>query len=1520
VEEVLKENEKKEQATKTTSKRKTSSTSKAKQVATKKDKETKVLETIVQEVETKTLSTDKEKSFEMLFAKKKDKTTLDSSTGKIDNLQKLREQIFAQKRLERELMEKEAKKVKELDEKIASRIPGYTDELVYEVDENLAYQLEQENKELLEKIEQLEYKYQTLLHSKYNNIDIFDKNTLEISPNFLEALQRDLNANILDEFSQMQKELQEIRSIYQQKEQSDLLLKKKIDEFQNIYFKKQQEVDRLKTQIEFLESSVPELKDTLKQKAELEEIKRLLDLQILESEKYLNQIKEYEKQIQELKELNIKQAAEEKESISKLEKTIVGLNETVSKLQIENEKLSKLQQENLTLQEEINNLQTQLRQITPSPQLEKEFKELQTSFNKLQTAFDKQEKELKSLKTKNQTLTQKNIEKDLKIKELESKLASLDNMEQSLQEKDNEINNLQTLLQQHQETITQLRDVELVNIHKQLEEKNLELTNVQTVLTSKDEELTKLQDELQQHQELSHKYNELTQEVGRLTQTIDELQTEKEQLVIKQTNLETTLTSKNQELVNLQEQLNKYQNLENENVQLINEINQLKEQLSSYQKLQDDYQTLNNSLVNLQQELQVKDGQIKILKTDKEQLQIELTELQENTIQPMMAELQKKDDEITVLQEKITLIENETVRNYEEELEAKDQEILYLKNEVSRLENHIQSLEEKIDTSDNELQKQLEKVTNENEELKDKIYVQELEIADQKEYIENQSQLLSALQDRLADLEEENYKLHQTLKESEEKARSCTESLELKREAFTFLEEKVVSLEQEVTSLKDTLEKVTVEKEELLKTLNSREEKIASLQEEIAILSTNITSESEESKKFESLLAKKDEQIKTLTEQNEQLMSEINQIKLNSYEIEKGFKEQIVSLQTELANLHTQHKSKIMREKEHYESLIVSFQNQINQERYNYEEAIKRLEQRINELEQFETQKRHLLQQEALYKAEIEAKNQEINNLNERINELEKKVVDRDSLQNLERQIREIMMLLNETTYKKFETTPLYTPYYTPYHIPPVYQDQSSDNKLEALKQEFQRELALRDQLINLLREERKQTVEHDNTQYLIEISNLRKQIDELQAKLATKVDVERVVEKEVEEEPKVEDLQEVVFTEEFVEEEINLEPRNKDQLKELDLLIEQKKISIDNLIQSGHHSTLRSLKLEGDLFVRANKIITMYEVLEQKANQEDLKYIEALNAINERVDQIVLEIKSLQKRIYELDRQFNNPSLNISRNDFEVQKSKLHMELQVRQENLRSLIEEDAYRVRAKYLSFLREKEAQLLKLTSEAEHIIENYHLREARKEELRRLSEKVKEVEQQKFDIVPTDIKEKVAIDVVKLQEDLKAKKDEHQRLYQNLLELRKEVAKRNELAQILRRNQLVVDYINSSKTLEQIRLDYERKYQERQTIKSQMEMLNPETDKNQIFKLKATLSDLDIILDDLLTKQEYGENHLEELRKDQDVQKYAKLSENMAKLNNIIKKHIDRLQTLKEDILQLENTLKEEGMLA
>ena len=46
---------------------------------------------------------------------------------------------------------------------------------------------------------------------------------------------------------------------------------------------------------------------------------------------------------------------------------------------------------------------------------------------------------------------------------------------------------------------------------------------------------------------------------------------------------------------------------------------------------------------------------------------------------------------------------------------------------------------------------------------------------------------------------------------------------------------------------------------------------------------------------------------------------------------------------------------------------------------------------------------------------------------------------------------------------------------------------------------------------------------------------------------------------------------------------------------------------------------------------------------------------------------------------------------------------------------------------------------------------------------------------------------------------------------------------------------------------------------------------MEMLNPETDKNQIFKLKATLSDLDIILDDLLTKQEYGENHLEELRK-------------------------------------------------
>ena len=745
-----------------------------------------------------------------------------------------------------------------------------------------------------------------------------------------------------------------------------------------------------------------------------------------------------------------------------------------------------------------------------------------------------------------------------------------------------------------------------------------------------------------------------------------------------------------------------------------------------------------------------------------------------------------------------------------------------------------------------------------------------------------------------------------------------------------FLEEKVVSLENEVSLLKSALEKEQIEKSELQNSLTIREEKITSLQEEIALLSENVSSESEESKKFESILAKKEEQINNLSTQNEQLLLELNNLKSSAQEVERTLKQEIEQLQAEIIKLTDAHKDEITREKDHYESLIISFQNQIRQERHAYLDTINRLEQRINEIEQSDDQKRNILHQEDLYRTEIEAKNLEIQKLYERISELERKVVDRDSLHNLERQIREIASVLSENKRTQFEAQPLYTPVYSPYHLPSTYQERSSDQQIETLKQEFQKELAMRDQLISLLREERKHGLEENNREYVEEINNLRAKIDELTQQLLNanlsnkeKLDSEEVVNEEdfVIEEHTTQDEASVVFDQEIIEDKVILESTNEEEITELDVLIQQKRTSVRELVNKGKNSDLLDCDLEGDLLVRARQINSMYYVIEQKLNQEAKKFDEELILLNEKSNHQLSEINHLQTRLNDLERSFVERTSKLSRDEYEVMKSKLHMELQVRKEELRSIKENDVVRIRSKYLSFLREKESQLLKLASETDNLIDSYQMKKARKEELRRLSVKVKESKQQKFDLVPEEVSEDVKVDLKLLQQELQEKKNEHQRLYQNLIELKKEVDKRNELEQILRKNPVVVDYINSMKTLEYLQADYQAKQNELATLKADVEALDPQEDKNQIFKLKASINDLEIILDDLLTKQEYGHKHLEDLRKNPDVNQYAILAENMVKLNNIVKKHLEKVQSLKEEIHEIEQTINEQkGMLA
>lgn len=105
----------------------------------------------------------------------------------INSLEKLREKIFAQKRLERELLEKEATKTQEKDRLLLEKISQFTEELQEEDLQGAQAQLDsllEESEKQKRRIEELEAIINKVKALKIDNISIIDENTFEISNDF----------------------------------------------------------------------------------------------------------------------------------------------------------------------------------------------------------------------------------------------------------------------------------------------------------------------------------------------------------------------------------------------------------------------------------------------------------------------------------------------------------------------------------------------------------------------------------------------------------------------------------------------------------------------------------------------------------------------------------------------------------------------------------------------------------------------------------------------------------------------------------------------------------------------------------------------------------------------------------------------------------------------------------------------------------------------------------------------------------------------------------------------------------------------------------------------------------------------------------------------------------------------------------------------------------------------------------------------------------------------------------------
>ena len=481
------------------------------------------------------------------------KTEKESSQEK-SSLDKMRERIAAQKKLEQDMMTQQVLRNQEK-EGLRSKLSKLNKELVEEEQPempkaNISFDLKSEaletqNKKLKQDIEKLKNQLQALLALEFMDLKVLDPNNLTLANDFVEAvnnikdqveLQKDKEEQSLkDELQSLQFELDNLRAKNEEAKKASTDIKrvaqqtqKALDEAKKaIQEQETDEVRDFKQEInalhEQLEAKTKELetlqneKNILKKNNEdsIKVLKVTLEKQIeklssslevknteLEKEKELNETitqetKKLEEQVTTL-EQKIKEMNEENSNNVNLEKEKIELEQKLE------EQASKVDTLLLEYQKQLDAKDKEIEELRKAISLKE--KELNESFTKeqvdekeakiieLQELVSKQEKELSESFTKDQVLS-----KDSKIEELQELVSKREKelLEISKQPDQEEIKALEDKCNQYQILLMSERDSHIQveqKLCKDLETYKQEIVSLQAQVTnmSSDYGLTRL--------------------------------------------------------------------------------------------------------------------------------------------------------------------------------------------------------------------------------------------------------------------------------------------------------------------------------------------------------------------------------------------------------------------------------------------------------------------------------------------------------------------------------------------------------------------------------------------------------------------------------------------------------------------------------------------------------------------------------------------------------------------------------------------------------------------------------------------------------------------------------------------------------------------------------------------------------------------------------------------------------------------------------------------------------------------
>ena len=649
------------------------------------------------------------------------KITYNDSDGKvvIDNLQKLHEQIKAQKRLERELLEQEVEKTQLKDKQLLSKLSQLEEMAKVEIPDTNSEEikiLEDTVDELNAELDELYEKYEKLVNTTYNSVLLFDQDTLELN---VEVIKNLVNTNdINSQIKRLEAELSDLNQLH------TLNIK-------TVMQANKSEIDILSVQISDLNIRLSEANSNLKNEKMANELKvrKLVESHNKEITELNNKINELQNANKELVNINqdfsnnetqLKMLLQNNVDLEELNNKLKNENhELTNKLQNKDNELTELKNEVKTKDEEVFNLKNQVAELENKIFATNKIVDEAKSNEVLVSSFEET-----SLKLINQI-----ISKDQIISELNMNNQLLQNEVKEANQKVEQYLESQKLIANFEELSLKLinkmasKEAEALNTKKQIEDLRLVV-----------EEATKNSSKNQENQKLISDFEDLGLKL------INKL-IEKEKEI-------SSLYNKNNDLSTMIEMVNKTQSTQNQklisdfeelSIKLVNklvltniELNSLREEIASLKgqmatkEAEEKKNAIDKSLVfqqtsqetrNLLDQIDLNNKEISELKITNEKLRNEIHKISDIELKynDLIAKFEASNNLFSKLEdynrnniEKIQILENnlnaviqqkndlteqlELARNSKEVAEEKPQvDLLNVNNETKLIQDIIDS-------------------------------------------------------------------------------------------------------------------------------------------------------------------------------------------------------------------------------------------------------------------------------------------------------------------------------------------------------------------------------------------------------------------------------------------------------------------------------------------------------------------------------------------------------------------------------------------------------------------------------------------------------------------------------------------------------------------------------------------------------------------------------------------------------------------------------------------------------------